>query len=143
MTFTNSILNLLNTQKPNFYSIEKLLDKINLNGKVVLDIASGLGYYTRLAAKRGAKVVISVDFVEEQLETSKKISEQLGVFSEIKYLAKDAKEPELYHEGGCEVALGIHLLCYAANHSELERMTKVRLQIHGAIYRRDSFVMML
>jgi len=65
-----------------------------VSGKLVLDLACGEGYNTRILAKKGAKVT-GVDFSEKMIELAKleEAKEKLGVLYEVSDVA-DLKFPQ-------------------------------------------------
>jgi SAM-dependent methyltransferase len=86
-----------------------------LEGKRVLDIACGFGFYTRLLKQRGAAQVIGVDISPEMIRLAHQYeqAEPLG----ITYQVGDAATlPPL---APCDLVTAVHLLTYATSRDQL------------------------
>jgi 2-polyprenyl-3-methyl-5-hydroxy-6-metoxy-1,4-benzoquinol methylase len=62
---------------------------IDLGGKTVLDIGCGTGRYSIECAKRGAELVVGIDFAPSMIEYSQKIALQMGVADRCKFICDD------------------------------------------------------
>ena len=87
-------------------------------GKVVVDIACGEGFYSRLLRQRGAGKVTAVDSSEHMIELARaqEAEHRLG----IDYIAGDARELTLAAE--YDLAVAAYLLNYARDRDELGAM---------------------
>jgi SAM-dependent methyltransferase len=86
-----------------------------LEGKRVLDVACGFGFYTRLLKQRGAAQVLGVDISPEMLRLAyqQEQAEPLG----ITYQVGDAVTlPQL---GTVDLVTAVHLLTYATSQDQL------------------------
>ena len=90
----------------------------DVRGQRVLDLACGLGFYTRLIKQQGARQVIGVDISSEmiRLAMQQEQAEPLG----ITYQVGDALElPRL---GPVDLVTAMHLFNYARSKDEMLRM---------------------
>ncbi len=87
-------------------------------GKVVVDIACGEGFYSRLLRQRGAGKVTAVDSSERMIESARaqETEHRLG----IDYIVGDARELTLAAE--YDLAVAAYLLNYARDRDELGAM---------------------
>jgi ubiquinone/menaquinone biosynthesis C-methylase UbiE len=100
------------------FTLFKLLG--DLQGKSVLDLACGEGFYTRFLKRRGAARVVGVDLSHGMIELARRQEEQhrLG----IEYLVHDVKHLELAET--FDVVVAAYLLNYAQTPDELVAMGK-------------------
>jgi toxoflavin synthase len=84
-------------------------------GKSVLDIACGEGFYSRLLRQRGARKVVGVDLSERMIELARtqEAEQRLG----IDYVVGDGRELEQGEE--YDLAVAAYLLNYARDRHEL------------------------
>ena len=96
-----------------YYTYYSLLP--SLKGKVILDFPSGLGHKARRAILQGgAKKVIAVDIVFEQIELSKVKDKQAGIKEgQIEYIVHDANIPKALAAVKADICLCVHLFCFA------------------------------
>lgn len=90
----------------------------SLKGQSVLDLACGVGYYTRLLKRYGAAQVLGTDVSPEMIRVANETeqAERLG----IQYQVEDAASlPRL---GAFDLVTAVHLLTYAASKEELLAM---------------------
>lgn len=89
-----------------------------LQGKRVMDLACGFGFYTRLLKQRGAAQVIGIDISAEMicLAQQQEQAEPLG----IKYQVCDAVT--LPHLDSFDLITAVHLLTYATSKQQLLAM---------------------
>lgn len=87
-------------------------------GKSVLDVACGEGFYTRMIRERGAARVTGVDLSQGMIDLARRqeTQHQLG----IEYVVGDARE--LAGTGQFDLAVAAYLLNYARNREELRSM---------------------
>lgn len=92
----------------------------NVEGKAVIDLACGEGYYTRELRRRGAARVIGVDLSREMiaLAEAEEAREPLGV----EYRIGDARASEA--SGQFDLAFAAYLLNYARTADELTQMCR-------------------
>jgi ubiquinone/menaquinone biosynthesis C-methylase UbiE len=90
----------------------------NLDGKNVLDLACGEGFYSRVLKSRGARDVTGVDLSEKMIALARRQEEEtpLGVHYEIGD-AKTLRSNKQY-----DLIVAAYLLNYAANPQELGAM---------------------
>lgn len=93
----------------------------DLNGKEVLDLACGEGFYSRQFKLRGALSVTGVDISSEMISLARESESQkpLGVA----YHVADVLKLDLHHE--YDVVCASYLLNYAKNADELQQMLHV------------------
>jgi SAM-dependent methyltransferase len=86
-----------------------------LEGKRVLDLACGFGFYTRLLKQGGAAMVLGVDISPEmvRLGNQQELAERLG----IAYQVGDAVQ--LLRLGRFDLVTAVYLLNYATNKDQL------------------------
>ena len=70
---------------------ERLLSNLHLKGKVVLDIGCGRGEVVNYCAKKGAKIIIGIDFSEYAIKIASKLNRDNSNVKLIKLEAKDIK----------------------------------------------------
>jgi toxoflavin synthase len=98
-----------------------------LDGKRVMDLACGFGFYTRLLKQHGAAQVIGVDISPEmiRLATQQEQAEPLG----ITYQVRDAVVlPQL---GPFDLVTAVNLLNYATSKDQMRGMFPERLRQPG------------
>jgi toxoflavin synthase len=95
------------------YTLLRLVGK--LEGKRVLDLASGFGFYTKLLKQRGAAQVVGVDISPEMVRLAR---EKGGDESNgIEYLVYDAAQlPQLGH---FDLVTAVYLLNYATSKEQM------------------------
>ncbi|MFJ6793580.1 class I SAM-dependent methyltransferase [Streptomyces sp. NPDC091268] len=93
----------------------------DVNGKSVLDLASGTGFYSREFKRRGAGDVLGIDISGEMVAVARKLEEQepLGV----RYEAGDAAALRTF-EQPFDVGLAVQLLNYAPDIATTELMCR-------------------
>jgi ubiquinone/menaquinone biosynthesis C-methylase UbiE len=88
------------------------------NGKSVLDLACGEGFYSRILKKRGAAEVTGIDLSEKMIELARKQEQAIPL--QIDYKVGDAKNLVLGKK--YDLVVAAYLLNYARNASELLAM---------------------
>lgn len=90
----------------------------DVDGKDVIDLACGGGFYTRRVKQRGAATVTGVDLSPRMIELARaqEAEEELG----ITYRVGDAKDLAL--EGQFDLAISAYLLNHAKDRAELAAM---------------------
>ena len=90
----------------------------DLNGRSVLDVACGEGFYTRLLRQRGGTRVCGVDLSPGMIELARKqeADQQLG----IEYIVGDGRE--LSHDEPFDLVVAAYLLNYAQTRADLQSM---------------------
>lgn len=90
----------------------------DLRGMIVLDVACGEGFYTRMIRRGGAARVIGVDLSQGMIDLARRqeSQHQLG----IEYMVADARE--LPDTGQFDLAVTAYLLNYARTEDELQAM---------------------
>lgn len=90
----------------------------NIQGKNILDLACGSGFYSRLLKEEGAAKVIGIDISEEMVNVacSKENKNPLGNEYQVFDVAK------MPHLGSFDLATAIYLLNYAQNKETLLQM---------------------
>jgi SAM-dependent methyltransferase len=108
----------------------------NLQGKSLLDLACGDGFYTRQFRRAGAGPVTGIDLSPESITRAKAIEaeEILG----IEYLAGDVLELEL--ERKYSIVTAIHLLHYLQTEAEIAVVLRA---IHGLLDTDGRFITMI
>ena len=95
----------------------------DIEGLKMLILPCGTGRNVRDALKRNVKMVLAVDIAEKNIEFSKSEDAESGIDStKVTYKLHDAKYPVKFESGTCDVALIMHLLCFAKTRDELENM---------------------
>lgn len=90
----------------------------NFQGKIILDLACGTGFYSRLLRKKGATKVIGVDISQEMVEVARQQEQENPLGNE--YQVFDiVKLPKL---GKFDLITAIYLLNYAENKEDLLKM---------------------
>ena len=91
-----------------------------IEGKSVLDLACGEGFYSRILKRRHADRVVGVDLSQGMIDLARKqeLQNPLG----IEYLAHDAKSLELGEK--FDVVFAAYLLNYSQNFDDLIQMCK-------------------
>lgn len=96
-----------------------------VSGAKVLDLASGLGRYSRsLAKKWGAKYVLGIDISSAMVEAARKATPLEDYGEKIEYQVGDCSKPMGYPPGPFDVVLGSWLLNYAPDYATLLEMWK-------------------
>jgi ubiquinone/menaquinone biosynthesis C-methylase UbiE len=90
----------------------------DLNGKSVLDLACGEGFYSRILKERGAAEVTGIDLSEKMIELARKQEQAIPL--QIDYKVGDAKNLVLGKK--YDLVVAAYLLNYARNSSELLAM---------------------
>jgi 2-polyprenyl-3-methyl-5-hydroxy-6-metoxy-1,4-benzoquinol methylase len=93
----------------------------DLNGKDVLDLACGDGFYSRQFKLRGARLVTGVDISSEMIALAQAAEKEDP--KGIEYHIEDVMKMELNYEYDCVCAS--YLLNYARNANELQQMLHV------------------
>ena len=104
-------------------AVETLL--ADLQGKSLLDLACGQGFYSRLARRRGAGSVVGVDLSEAMVEAARREEKRapLGIH----YRQADAatvSASELGHPEGFDQLLALFLFNYAPDPASLRNQAK-------------------
>lgn len=111
------------------HSFYKAIGKVD--GKSVLDLACGSGYYTREIKKMGADKVVGVDISEEMIKIAEEENENLG----IEYLVCNVSEmPKI---GEFDLIIGSFLLHYSKTKEELKLMCN---NIFNNLKNRGKFI---
>lgn len=92
----------------------------SVEGKSVLDVACGDGFYSRQLALRGAKPVVGVDISSELIKHARQLEEQYHFG--IQYFVYDASEMPVL--GQFDIVVAAYLLHYAETRVHLEKMCK-------------------
>jgi toxoflavin synthase len=92
----------------------------DLEGKTVLDLACGEGYYTRELKRRGATRVVGVDLSHEMIALAK--TEETRAPLGIEYLVGDVRS--LNVPGQFDLTFAAYLLNYARTAEELTQMCR-------------------
>lgn len=107
------------------YTLLKLYD---FKGKIVLDCPCSTGEYTKIFLEKGAKYVLGSDIVPEQIDFAKKKLEKIyPKYNKRPYtlLVHDSKIPkQLISEFEVDIAIILHLFCFAKNYQELLNMVR-------------------
>ncbi len=90
----------------------------SLEGKKILDLASGTGFYTRLLKQQAATRVVGVDISEEMVKAARQQEEQQPLGIEY-HLADVGKLEQI---GSFDLITAIYLLNYAQNPENLLSM---------------------
>jgi 2-polyprenyl-3-methyl-5-hydroxy-6-metoxy-1,4-benzoquinol methylase len=100
------------------YSLMRLIG--DLDGKKVLDVACGEGYFTRILRRAGASKVVGLDISERmiRLARAQEAAEPLG----IEYRIEDARS--IVPQQDFDLAVAAWLLVYAQDRAELARMCR-------------------
>lgn len=93
----------------------------SLSGKIVLDLACGSGYSSRLSRDLGAKEVVGIDVSSKEIKLAREL--EGAAENEIKYLVGDAAG-DLSHLGTFDVVTSIMLLHYSTTKSMIDKMVK-------------------
>ncbi|MBW4634358.1 MAG: class I SAM-dependent methyltransferase [Iphinoe sp. HA4291-MV1] len=92
----------------------------NLQGKTILDLACGTGFYSRLLKEQGAAKVVGVDISEEMVKVARQQELKNPIGNE--YQVSDiAKLPKL---GSFDLVTAVYLLNYAENKEHLLQMLR-------------------
>jgi SAM-dependent methyltransferase len=102
-----------------YYTLMRLIG--SLDGKELLDLACGEGFYTRALKRNGAARAVGVDMSERMIALAREEEARnpLGV----EYLVKDVKE--LAGSEKFDLVVAGYLLNYARNREELSAMCQV------------------
>ena len=100
-------------------------------GKKVLDLASGLGRYSRpLASKWGANHVLGVDISSAMIEAARKATPIQDYGNKVEYQLGDCSKPTQYSQGPFDVVLGSWFLNYAPDYAtQLEMWKNVAINL--------------
>ncbi|MBC8943989.1 class I SAM-dependent methyltransferase [Xenorhabdus indica] len=90
----------------------------DVNGKSILDLACGYGYFSRKLYKRGASKVVGIDISEKMIELAKAKLKQYG--DGLEFHVRDVGKMESF--GKFDLVTAIWLFNYAASVEELETM---------------------
>ena len=116
-----------------YYETPSVLSKLgDLEGKSILDVGCGTGYFTRLFQKQTKNKVIGVDISKNLIELAKEseLKDKLG----IKYLLRNAENLEIL--GEFDLVTAIHLLHYI---STKEKLYKACLNIYKNLKSEGRF----
>jgi toxoflavin synthase len=92
----------------------------DLAAKLVVDLACGEGFYTRLLRLQGATKVVGVDLSEAMIELAR--AEERKYPLGIEYEVQDARDLRLNEE--FDLAIAAYLLNYARSREDLTSMTR-------------------
>ena len=110
-------------QSMDMYNVKLAMPDVK--GKVVLDMACGMGYYVRECFMLGAAKIIASDIVPGQLDISKEKDAAAGIPpGVVEYYQHDAKIPKQLSSELADVCFGIHLFCFAEDVAELRAMIR-------------------
>ncbi|WP_437839920.1 class I SAM-dependent methyltransferase [Sorangium sp. So ce1153] len=98
------------------YTLFKVIGPVE--GKSVLDVACGDGYYARLFRHRGAARVVGVDVSEQMIKTARGHDEGAGLG--VEYRVHDAADLPVL--GSFDQVTAVYLLNYAATKEQMLRM---------------------
>ncbi|MGK3964186.1 class I SAM-dependent methyltransferase [Sorangium sp. So ce118] len=98
------------------YTLFELLGPVE--GKSILDVACGDGYYARLFRQRGAARVVGVDISEQVIKTARGRDE--GAEIGVEYRVHDAADLPVL--GSFDRVTAVYLLNYAATREQTLRM---------------------
>ncbi|WP_438010449.1 methyltransferase domain-containing protein [Sorangium sp. So ce321] len=98
------------------YTILKILGPVE--GKSVLDVACGDGYYSRLLRQRGAARVVGVDVSEQMIKTARERDAGAGLG--VEYRVHDAADMPVL--GSFDWVTAAYLLNYASSREQMLRM---------------------
>ncbi len=90
----------------------------DISGKSLIDLATGTGFYARLAKKRGASRVVGVDIANDMVQIGRMAeqAEPLG----IEYHTQDVMQFQV--DESFDIALAVYLLHYAPTKEALSTM---------------------
>lgn len=93
----------------------------DVNGKSILDLASGTGFYSREFKRRGASHVLGVDISSAMIEAARALEDRdpLGVHYEV----GDVAELRTF-EQPFDIAVAVQLFNYAEDIATIERMCR-------------------
>ncbi len=100
------------------YSLMKLVG--DLQGKSVVDVACGEGYFTRLLRQAGAASVLGLDISEAMIELAR--AEEASAPLGIEYAVEDARAEQPLRQ--LDLAVAAWLLVYAHDCAELAEMCR-------------------
>ncbi|WP_411104155.1 class I SAM-dependent methyltransferase [Streptomyces sp. cmx-4-9] len=105
----------------------------DVNGRSVLDLASGTGFYSREFKRRGASQVLGVDISPAMVEASRALEDKdpLGVHYEV----GDVAELRTF-EQPFDIAVAVQLFNYAEDVATIERMCRA---IHRSLAKGAEF----
>ena len=112
------------SSRTRYYTLYSLIPE--LKNKVILDMPCGTGDKARKTIlEKGARKVIASEISQESIEYSKKKDKELGIEEgQIEYFVHDAKIPQVLSEDLADIALCVHLFCFADNYIDLVKMVK-------------------
>ncbi|MFF4324198.1 class I SAM-dependent DNA methyltransferase [Streptomyces sp. NPDC001568] len=105
----------------------------DVNGRSILDLASGTGFYSREFKRRGASDVLGVDISAAMIEAARALEERkpLGV----RYEVGDVAELRTF-EQPFDIAVAVQLFNYAEDVATIERMCRT---IHSSVAEGAEF----
>jgi len=89
----------------------------DLTGNKVLDIGCGTGRFSIECAKRGAKLVVGIDFAPSMVGFSQRMAEQMGLSDKCKFIQGDFLTHEF--DGTFDVVLALGFFDYIKNPAPL------------------------
>ena len=95
-------------------NIERILNPYLENAKI-LDLACGLGHYSRRTVELGATKVVAIDISSGMIESAKAASSTPQYTGKIDYRVANCQEPVEYADGPFDLVLAGWLLNYAPN----------------------------
>lgn len=121
------------------YRLYSLFKNIDFKNKIVLDCPSSTGYLSKKFIDKGAKHIICVDIIDEQLKYADNYFKKNNIYEEkytlICHDAKIVKKLEIKLD--IDIIVCLHLFCFSNNINELENMCKFfyeNLKKGGKIY---------
>lgn len=105
-----------------FYSEEWTFFRVlgDVQGRTVLDVACGYGYFTRMIKRLGAARVVGVDLSAAMISQAHALEERQPL--KIDYQVHDMTRPEPI--GQFDLVTAVYLFNYAENEAELGRMAQ-------------------
>ena len=106
----------------------------HLQGSKVLELACGLGMYTRRFIDMGATHVLALDISSGMIEAAKVASASPPYKSKIEYQVADCSKPTRFDEGPFDLVFAAYLLNYAPDEKTLSdsfRMASLNLKPGG------------
>ena len=105
------------------YTLFKLFD--DFKGKVVLDLPGSIGHYSLKFLEKGASHVICSGLIPEELQVAEEVFIKAGIeANRYTIVEHDAKIPLQLTEKLADIAVVLHLFCFADNYEELVYMAK-------------------
>lgn len=121
------------------YRLYTLFKNLDLKNKVILDCPSSTGYLSKKFIDKGAKHVICIDIIKEQLDYADIYFKNNNIDKQ-KYtlICHDAKlVKKLNIKFGIDVIICLHLFCFSNNIHDLHNMCKffhINLKKGGKLY---------